>query len=222
MVHSPAPAVRGGMCALSEAPRVRLSFGRSSCAAAPGSMSADASPEGHARLIRSIARDGDRDAFAALFVYFAPRIKAYLQRTGTDAAQAEEIAQDVLLSVWRKAAQYDPSRATAAAWIFAMVRNRRIDALRRDRLAPLRIDPTDAPSPSPSAEAVLAAEQRAARLRAALDGLPREQYSVLQLAFFGERSHRDIEAALGVPLGTVKSRLRLAMAKLRAALKDEA
>jgi RNA polymerase sigma-70 factor (ECF subfamily) len=142
-------------------------------------------------------------------------------RTGRQ-VRAEEMAQDVLLAVWRKAAQYDPDRATAAAWIFTIARNLRIDALRRSRLALPPPDPSDEPAPVPLADSLLAAEDRARRLRAALEDLRPEQVESLRLAFFEDRSHSEIERLLGVPLGTVKSRLRLAMTKLRAALGDDA
>jgi RNA polymerase sigma-70 factor, ECF subfamily len=178
----------------------------------------DADP---ARLIRAIATHGDRAAFAALFTRFAPRVKAYLLRLGLDDASAEEQAQEVLLTIWRKAVQFDPARATAAAWIFTIARNLRIDAARRTQRTPLMPDPVDAPSPVPAADAVLAAEDRSARVRAALAALPAEQADVIRLAFFDDRPHADIERVLGIPLGTVKSRLRLAMARLRGLLDDD-
>ncbi len=176
-----------------------------------------------AALILAVATSRDRAAFAALFSHYAPRVKAFLQRRGADTAQAEELAQETLLAVWRKAGQFDPRRATAAAWIFAIARNLRIDVLRRTRLAvPAAPDPTDDPPPSVPADAVLIADQRARRLREAIAALPAEQSEALRLAYFDERSHSEMEAALAIPLGTVKSRLRLAMARLRAALGEDA
>jgi RNA polymerase sigma-70 factor, ECF subfamily len=172
-------------------------------------------------LIQAIARCRDRAAFTSLFMRFAPRVKAYLLQRGLDAALAEELAQEALLIVWRKAAQYDPARASAAAWVFAIARNLRIDAARRTRLALPRQDPLDEPTPSPAADAILAAEDRGGRVRAALAALPAEQADVVRLSFFDDRPHADIERMLGIPLGTVKSRLRLAMSRLRALLKDE-
>ncbi len=176
----------------------------------------------HAALILAIAADRDRAAFAALFAHYAPRVKTFLQRRGADAAQAEELAQEALLAVWRKADQFDPGRATAAAWIFAIARNLRIDALRRARLAIPVTDPTDDAPPPPQADALLAADQRARRLHDAIAMLPAEQSEALRLAYFDERSHSEMETALAIPLGTVKSRLRLAMARLRAALGEDA
>jgi RNA polymerase sigma-70 factor, ECF subfamily len=185
-------------------------------------MNAEPAPEAHATLIVAIARYRDRGAFAALFAHFAPRVKQWLQRGGSDTAQAEEMAQEVLLTVWRKAAQYDPARAAASAWIFAIARNLRTDTLRRSSLTLPQLDPSDEPIPIPLPDAVIAAGERVQRLRAALDGLPSEQLTLLKLTFFEGRSHNEIAALLGVPVGTVKSRLRLAMFKLRAALKDAA
>ncbi len=174
-----------------------------------------------ARLIQAIATRADRGAFVALFTRFAPRVKAYLLRLGLDNATAEEHAQEVLLVVWRKATQFDPARATAAAWIFTIARNLRIDAARRAQRTPPLPDPADEPSPEPGADAVLAAEDRSTRVRAALAALPAEQADVIRLAFFDDRPHADIERVLGIPLGTVKSRLRLAISRLRGLLDED-
>ncbi len=173
------------------------------------------------RLILDIAARADRAAFTALFVQFAPRVKAYLVRRGLDAAPAEELAQEALLAVWRKAAQFDPARASAAAWIFTIARNLRIDAARRTQFALRAPDPTDEPPAAPTADVILVAEQRGARVGAALATLPAEQLDVIRLAFFDDRPHAEIERVLGIPLGTVKSRLRLAMSRLRKLLEDD-
>lgn len=168
-----------------------------------------------AALIVAIAQRRDRAAFATLFAHYAPRLKAYMQRLGASGDFAEEMAQETMLIVWRKAALFDPARAAASAWIFAILRNRRIDVLRRARLVLPDIDPTEEPLPAPGTDVILDAAQRSARLRAALATLPPEQAAVVRLSFFDERPHAEIERVLGIPLGTVKSRLRLAMTKLR-------
>jgi RNA polymerase sigma factor (sigma-70 family) len=90
-----------------------------------------------ARWITAIAARQDRAAFAALFGFYAPRIKAMLMRSGAPADTAEDIAQETLITVWRKAAYFDPARASAAAWIYTIARNLRVDRLRRDKLAKL-------------------------------------------------------------------------------------
>ncbi len=171
-------------------------------------------------LILRIARDADRDAFAQLFNRFAPRLKAYLMRTGAPAERAEEWVQDTFLSVWRKAGYFDPARAGASTWIYAIARNLRIDAARRDRrIGDLVEDPFEQAA-DPGAEESLVGEERDARVRRAMTGLSDDQAQVVRLSFFEDRPHSEIAAALGLPLGTVKSRLRLAMARLRAALED--
>ena len=176
------------------------------------------SPE---RLILAIATHADRAAFSTLFAQFAPRIKTYLARRGLDHAVAEELAQEALLTVWRKSNQFDPARATASAWIFTIARNLHIDAARRTNFSQLPPDPADEPPPPPAADAILAAEIRSARIVTALATLAPEQADVVRMAFFDDRPHADIERVLGIPLGTVKSRLRLAMSRLRKLLEDE-
>jgi len=175
-----------------------------------------------AQLIGAIAARQDRQAFALLFKHYAPRLKAYVMRLGANAELGEELAQETMLTVWRKAALYDPMRASASAWIFTILRNLRIDRLRRMRLELPLDEMVEEPGETPETDQGIDAANRAARLRAALSTLPAEQAEVVKLSFFDERPHAEIERALGIPLGTVKSRLRLAMAKLRLALKDEA
>ncbi len=169
--------------------------------------------------IVAIARGADRSAFAALFIHFAPRIKTYLTRLGANPAVAEDLAQETLLTVWRKAAQFDPAKAEASTWVFTIARNLRIDALRRERF-PVADDDDLAqlPDPSDSAETILDIAARGRRLREALADLPPEQAEIVRLSFFQDKPHSAIESELGIPLGTVKSRLRLAMKRLRGAL----
>jgi RNA polymerase sigma factor (sigma-70 family) len=172
-------------------------------------------------LIERVARGADRTAFAALFRLFAPRLKAYLIRLGCDAASAEELMQDSMVMVWRRAASFDRSRAGAATWLFTIARNKRVDALRHERRPEL--DPNDpalVPAPAGSAEEAIQAEQRGRRLAAALGNLPAEQASLIRLAYFEDRSQRDIAAETHLPLGTVKSRLRMALGRLRRALQE--
>lgn len=171
-------------------------------------------------LIAAIAARGDREAFAALFGHFAPRVKGYLRRLGLADAQAEELAQETMLAVWRRAEQFDPAAGSASAWIFTIARNLRIDAVRRDRLAPRLELLAEEPLPPPVADTVIQSAQFAERVREALARLPAEQAEVIRLSFFDDRPHAEIERRLGIPLGTVKSRLRLAMTRLRALLDD--
>jgi RNA polymerase sigma-70 factor (ECF subfamily) len=174
------------------------------------------------RQIVAIAAERDREAFAALFAYFAPRVKSYLLRLGAKPALAEDLAQETLLTVWRKAAHFDPAKAQAAPWIFTIARNLRISELRRERRPGLDpADPTLGPAAPASAEESLAAAQRESRIHAALATLPDEQAAVVRLSFFEDKPHQQIERDLGIPLGTVKSRLRLAMARIRRAIGEE-
>jgi RNA polymerase sigma-70 factor (ECF subfamily) len=174
-----------------------------------------------ADLIRAVARERDKTAFASLFEFYAPRTKAMLMRMGIASELAEDIAQETMVTVWRKAELFDPLRASAAAWIYTIARNLRIDRLRRDHRARLHAvleiveqeapDRTDAP---------LDADERSRRVGEAVGTLSQEQMRVIELSFFDGLAHGDIADRLGVPLGTVKSRLRLAMARLREALDD--
>lgn len=171
-------------------------------------------------LVRIAGRD--REAFAALFSLVAPRVKSYLLRLGCSHAAAEELTQDVMLTVWRKAEMFDPVKAGALTWIFVIARNRRIDSLRRERsTVTYGAQPPEAEDETtPLASESVAGAERDALVRAAMTTLAPEQREVVQRSFFDEQPHSEIAAALNLPIGTVKSRLRLAMAKLRVRLGD--
>lgn len=175
---------------------------------------------GFADLIGAIAAHADRAAFAELFGYFAPRVKSYMLRLGTGPLQAEELAQETLLTVWRKAAAFDRAKAAPSTWIFTIARNLRIDAARRARHREPVEDPSDTPDAEPGPEAALAALQSEGIVREALAKLPPEQAEVVRLSFFSDKAHSEIAEQLNLPLGTVKSRLRLAMGRLRDLLGD--
>ena len=174
------------------------------------------------RCIAAIAADGDKEAFAALFSHFAPRVKTYLLRLGAGPAVADDLAQETLLTVWRKAGSFDPAKASASTWIFTIARNLRIDVIRRERHPEVDADEAlETPDNSPLPDENLAHVQREEHIRAALAVLPAEQAEVIRLSFFEDKPHSEIERTLGIPLGTVKSRLRLAMTRLRAALGED-
>ena len=173
-----------------------------------------------AACLRAIAERADRRAFVTLFMQFAPKVKAQLMRMGMPASRADELAQEAMLTVWRKAASYDAQAGSPAAWIFTIARNLRIDAVRRERNPAAAADPLADMPPPATADALFDTAQRSQRLRAAIASLPDEQAEVLRLSFYEDRPHAEIERALGIPLGTVKSRLRLAMGRLRAMLKE--
>jgi len=166
--------------------------------------------------LRAIATRQDRAAFAALFEFYAPRIKGMLMRRGASADAAEDFAQETLLVVWRKAAQFDPALASASAWVYTIARNLRVDRLRRDqRAVSFALYADSEPQPAERPDDPLERSQQEQRVRSALAALPQEQVRVVELSFFEGRAHGDIAERLGLPLGTVKSRLRLAMGRLR-------
>jgi RNA polymerase sigma-70 factor (ECF subfamily) len=179
--------------------------------------SRDIDPDGPEAWILAVAAHRDRAAFARLHARFAPRLTAVFGRDGH--GQAEELAQETLLAVWRKAEYFDPTRANAATWIFTIARNLRIDALRRSgRVRFVDVDDFDEIDDRPNGEAVLLDEERDERVRAAVAALPPDQADVVRLTYFTEKTQIEIARDLGIPLGTVKSRLRLAAQRLRALL----
>jgi RNA polymerase sigma-70 factor (ECF subfamily) len=161
----------------------------------------------------------DRTAFSHLFDYFAPRLKGFLMKGGINAAQAEEIVQDVMLTIWRKAAQFDPHRAQVSAWIYQIARNRQIDIFRKEN-RPVPEELKEDPGTEADASQVLGLEQETGQLRRALANLKPEQREMIEKAYLGELTHQEISAETGLPLGTIKSRIRLGMERLRHELKD--
>nr|WP_246149740.1 sigma-70 family RNA polymerase sigma factor [Tritonibacter litoralis] len=161
----------------------------------------------------------DRQAFASLFDHFAPRLKGFVIRSGLPAAQAEEVVQDVMLTLWHKAAQFDPHRAQVSAWIYQIARNRQIDLMRRGN-RPVPEELAEDPEAEPDASQILALEQEAQHLKSALRRLKDEQRDVIEKAYLGELSHQQISDQTGLPLGTIKSRIRLGLNRLRHELKD--
>jgi RNA polymerase sigma-70 factor (ECF subfamily) len=175
-----------------------------------------------ADLLEALAKSGDRDAFARLFGHYAPRLKTFMRRLGTEESVAEELAQDAMLAVWRKASSYDRSKADAGTWIFSIARNLRIDLLRREKRPEFDADDANlVADPAPRADETVAARQDRQRVAAAMAELPSEQALVVTLSFYEDKPHAEIAARLKIPLGTVKSRLRLAMKRIRAELGEE-
>jgi len=173
-------------------------------------------------LLIAVATSKDRDAFHSLFEYFAPRVKSFLQAKGTSPELAEEAVQEAMLNVWRKASYFDPEKASASTWIFAIARNTRIDLLRKtNRPEPDPNDPALVPdAPKPAFETVSAAEE-AKRIRERVAALPPEQQEVLRLAFFEDIPHAEVARRLDIPLGTVKSRIRLAVQRIRSEIGED-
>ncbi|MEQ8442170.1 MAG: sigma-70 family RNA polymerase sigma factor [Alphaproteobacteria bacterium] len=172
-------------------------------------------------LMVRVAADCDRGAFAALFAHFAPRIKSYMIRSGSDATMAEEFAQEAMLMVWRKASSFDPAQASVSTWVFTIARNKRIDAFRRANRPELDPhDPLLRPDPEEMQDVAIEEKQTAESIEDAISELPKEQVDILKLAFYEDKPHSEIAEVTGLPLGTVKSRLRLALGKLRKTLGD--
>jgi RNA polymerase sigma factor (sigma-70 family) len=175
----------------------------------------------HAALLAAVAERRDRQAFADLFDFYAPRVSGYLQRLGADRSSAEEMTQDVMVTLWRKAELFDANKSSVATWLFRIARNRRIDAGRRNRIDFL--DPSDylfdiADESNANADELIDGQFREEVLRRQMAGLPAEQLELVRLAFFDGLSHSEIAERTGLPLGTVKSRIRLAFTRLRRGL----
>ncbi len=171
-------------------------------------------------LVVRVGKQRDRAAFAALFDFFAPRLKTFLMRQGSEEALAEDLVQETLLTLWRRADRFDPAQASASTWIFTIARNKRIDRYRRDSRPDLDpYEPLLQPEQLAPDEALTQKEQ-GRRVREAISGLPREQAELVRMAYYGDKVQRAIAQESGIALGTVKSRLRLAMKRLRRALDD--
>jgi RNA polymerase sigma-70 factor (ECF subfamily) len=181
------------------------------------------SPEELIGLIYAVARTQDRNAFARLFGYFGPRVKSFLMRSGLTDSAAEEVTQEVMIAVWRKASYFDPRKAGASTWVFTIARNQKIDRLRRtrSRTADYLVDPSDEPEMPSSGEDITIVAEREEGVRKALESLPIDQSTIVRLSFFAEKPHAEIARELGIPLGTVKSRVRLALNRLRTLLDSD-
>jgi RNA polymerase sigma-70 factor (ECF subfamily) len=169
--------------------------------------------------IAAVAESRDRQAFSRLFQYFAPRVKAYLRRLGADDAVAEDLAQEVMVSVWHRAHQFDRRKAALSTWVYTIARNKRIDAIRRERRPEHEQDDPGLINAEPPRGDVYAEDRQTEReVAKAIADLPEEQAQLLRIFYFDDKPHSAIAEELGLPLGTVKSRLRLAIGKLRLSL----
>jgi RNA polymerase sigma factor (sigma-70 family) len=172
-------------------------------------------------LILRVAQCADRAAFAELFNHFAPRLRSYCARQGVAPDVASELVQETMLTLWRKAASFDSAKAQVSTWLFTIIRNKRIDRLRRENRPEITADDLAIfDNEETSAHDEMSASQDATRLAVALDALPPEQRNMMIKAFFEDKSHSDIAAETGLPLGTVKSRIRLALSRLKLSIKE--
>jgi RNA polymerase sigma factor (sigma-70 family) len=190
--------------------------GKAAVSARGASVQASGQETNWTALMVLVRDHADRAAFAALFNHFAPRVKGFLMKSGTPEAVAEDCAQDAMVTVWQKAHLFDPRKAGVATWIFTIARNRRIDALRKSR----RPEPADldwglGDGSAPDQADVFAAEEEARELGQALKALPAPQRALIERAYWGDRSQGELAAETGLPLGTIKSRIRLALERLR-------
>jgi RNA polymerase sigma-70 factor (ECF subfamily) len=173
-------------------------------------------------LLSLIARDRSDAAFRRLFEEYGPRVRSFMLRQGVDADVADDLTQETLTIVWQKAALYSPEKGAASTWIFTIARNLRIDRIRQQRPWQELTDQfaSSIPSDMPLPDVQFDEQQRETRVRAVLAELPADQLEVVRLAFMDGLPHSEIAEKLGLPLGTVKSRIRLAYNKLRSALED--
>jgi RNA polymerase sigma-70 factor (ECF subfamily) len=181
----------------------------------------DQKPDDPTALLLRVAQTRDRQALAALFEIFAPRIKSMMLKLGASNALSEDLVQETLLTVWRKAHLYSSQRGAASTWIFTIARNLRIDQLRRQSNKPYEdLETVELESDMPLGSTVVEQHEVIARVTKALEALPPEQREVVRLSFVLDQPHAEISKTLGIPLGTVKSRLRLAYDRLRPLLED--
>ena len=165
-------------------------------------------------LVARVREHQDRAAFAALFNHFAPRVKSFLMKSGASESLAEECTQEVMATLWTKAHMFDPARASVSTWVFTIARNKKIDALRKQR----RPEPEDlpwGPEAEPDQADAMTLKQESEQLAGAIAALPEKQRDLIEQAYFGDLTHTEIAEATGLPLGTIKSRIRLALERLR-------
>jgi RNA polymerase sigma factor (sigma-70 family) len=169
-----------------------------------------------AMLVEAVAAHRDREAFTRLYDFFAPRILPFLMRSRLPQAVAEDLTQDVMIKLWNSADQYDRRKSSVGTWLFRIARNTRTDHFRKQRGEPLIGDEAlSVPDPGQAPDEAVSGLQWDERVRAAMSDLPAEQLAIMRLAFFDGLSHTEIAARTGLPLGTVKERIRLALARLR-------
>lgn len=190
-------------------------------ATTPDSMDGSPSDDDLVAWFEAVGSHRDRQAFESLFHHFAPKVKRYLLRQGAPEEHAEELAQETMVQVWRKAHQYDAAKAVPGAWVFRVARNLRIDRLRRQRFFEVDIEQVAEQADESHDDDRATDRIDGEQLLVHVEALPPEQRQIVTLAYFEGLSQSEIGVRLDLPLGTVKSRLRLAFGKLRKALGEE-
>ena len=172
--------------------------------------------------LAKVAESQDIGSFKKIFDYFSPRLKSFLMRSGADETIAEEIIQETMTIIWTKADYYDPKMASPSTWIYTIARNKKIDILRKSRKAILEdIDTAVLPPVESKADENIEHDQKFEMITQYLDDLPEDQLNLLKMNFFEEKSHGEISEITKIPLGTVKSRIRLALEKIRGKLEKD-
>lgn len=178
-------------------------------------------PALHSQLMEAVAENQDTAAFAELFAHYTPRLRAYLIRTGATGGVVEELVQEVMLTAWRKAALYKRAQGGVSTWLYTIARNAFIDHVRREKRPTYDSDdPLLNIASDEDPEHDVNTKLNAVALRTAIKGLSEEQMKVILLFYFAHKTHTEIAEELNLPLGTVKSRVRLAVEHLRHALSD--
>lgn len=172
-----------------------------------------------AAWLKVIAKDRDAKALSALFDIYTPKLKGWLMARGAGDATAEDVVQDVMLKVWTGAHMFDPAKASFATWVYRMTRNRWIDHQRKHGRVDVR-DPelmkTIADDEVPSAEAGYMEQQETSWLQEEIARLTPSQQTAIRMAYMEFKTHKEISEETGLPLGTVKTRIRSAMQALKA------
>ncbi len=167
-------------------------------------------------LIGKVAKSQDKQAFSEFFSLVAPRVKGYLMKLGSSDIIAEDLLQEVMLTVWKRAETFDRSKAAVSTWLFTIARNKRIDLLRKE-IRP-ELDPDDpmlSREDEKLADTAYEEKQDSKKILEAINTLPKEQSRLINMTFYEDKSHSIIAQELGIPLGTVKSRIRLASSRLK-------
>jgi RNA polymerase sigma factor (sigma-70 family) len=174
-------------------------------------------PNDHlSNCLHDIAENQSKDSFKTIFKYFAPRLKSYLIKLGAVDNQAEEVIQEVMIAVWTKSASYDKSKSSVGTWIYTIARNKRIDKIRKEKRHYLSESDEGLEIPVESTqEKEIFSSEISVKLSKHIENLPKEQGKLLKLSYFYDKTHADISEELNIPLGTVKSRIRLALIKMR-------